>query len=203
MAESSYERGLRHGQEGRRPDEMGGNFFTKMLGPLPVWAWAGLLLVGVVMYYFWQKKQTSSASSSTTAGAGASTTDSSMIPQFVNQTYVTGEPPSDGNNGPPPGSNGGNGTPTTNYPPGQGPGSGSPPPTATTHNDYSWTDTGQRWTLDELAKRLGVSVGALRPANAAATHTVQAYGKGNRKKLIPKGAHFTYTKQPKQVTTFG
>jgi hypothetical protein len=196
MPESAYERGYRHGtgsfsssetapNSGPSMGPQGGNFFSKRLGPLPVWAWMGILIVGVIMYYFWQKNQTSSSSGSGTSGTGTSTTDSSLVPQFVNQVYTQPTPPGDGNTGPT--GNGGNPTPTK----------------STTQQDYSWTDTGQKLTLDELAKKLGVSVAALMPANAQAKHVTEAYGKGDKKKLIPKGAHFTYTKQPKTVTTFG
>jgi hypothetical protein len=82
----------------------GSGVFTRKLGPLPMWAWMGVALAVALAYYFIKqdKAKASAASSttgsSTTAGTGdtgtTGTTDSSLIPQFVNQTYVQGSPPS-------------------------------------------------------------------------------------------------------------
>jgi hypothetical protein len=72
----------------------------------------------------------------------------------------------------------------------------APPKTTTSQNEYSWTDTGQKESLTALAKALGVSVSALKPTNASAK---KAASQPTRD--IPKGAKFTYVKQPKTVTT--
>lgn len=100
MSQSSFERGYERGSSGQ---DMGGkpkNFLTATLGPLPVWAWGLIVLGGAFAYWIWAKNQSSSSTSSTASTTG--TTDSSLIPQFVNQTYTNVTPPSDGNNGPGP-----------------------------------------------------------------------------------------------------
>jgi Fibronectin type III domain len=69
--------------------------FMRKLGPLPLWAWMGIGLAVGLAYYLWQKnKSAAAATSSTTASTGTSgTTDESLVPQFVNQTYVQSSPP--------------------------------------------------------------------------------------------------------------
>jgi hypothetical protein len=61
-----------------------------------MWAWMGLALALALTYYFIKKDKASASTSTTAAGVGTAggTTDSSLIPQFVNQTYVQGAPPS-------------------------------------------------------------------------------------------------------------
>lgn len=76
-----------------------GNVFTRKLGPLPVWAWMGIALAVALGYYFWQQNQSNSSSSgsSTSTSADVNTpggVDSSLVPQFVNQTYTNVTPPS-------------------------------------------------------------------------------------------------------------
>jgi hypothetical protein len=77
------------------PSGGGSNVFTRKLGPLPVWVWMGLALaVALGYYYFRQNKATASQASTTSGSSGSSgTTDSSLVPQFVNQTYVENAPP--------------------------------------------------------------------------------------------------------------
>jgi hypothetical protein len=75
----------------------GGNVFTRKVGPLPMWAWMGIALLIAVGYYLIKKK-----ASGNTSGAGSSPStvntpggvDSSLVPQFVNQTFVQDSPPS-------------------------------------------------------------------------------------------------------------
>jgi LysM repeat protein len=75
----------------------GGNVFTRKVGPLPMWGWMAIALVLAFVFYLY-KKHTSS-SSSTSSGSNSATNnspggvDSSLVPQFVNQTYVNGSPP--------------------------------------------------------------------------------------------------------------
>lgn len=70
--------------------------WAKKYGPLPAWAWAliGLVIILGVLYL----KNRNSASANTTADAAAQTADTTagagQIPQFVNQTYTTVQPPS-------------------------------------------------------------------------------------------------------------
>lgn len=78
------------------PARSSGNVFMRKLGPLPVWAWMGVGLGVALAYTTWKKNKTATAaasSSGTSTGTSAGTTDSSLIPQFVNQTYVNSAPP--------------------------------------------------------------------------------------------------------------
>ena len=61
--------------------------FTRKIGPLPMYAW--LLIVGgvIVGWAWWRNRQQPSSASGSSAGA-------SQVPQFVNQTYTTVQPPS-------------------------------------------------------------------------------------------------------------
>lgn len=81
------------------PTRSGNNTFARKLGPLPLWAWMGIALaLALTYYYFRQNKASASASQQASSSAGgntaAGTTDSSLVPQFVNQTYVQNAPPS-------------------------------------------------------------------------------------------------------------
>ncbi len=73
----------------------GSNIFTRKVGPLPLWGWLAIATVAAVLYALYAKNKASSTSTtgtgSSTAGAGG--VDSSLVPQFVNQTYVNNTPP--------------------------------------------------------------------------------------------------------------
>jgi hypothetical protein len=73
----------------------GGNVFTRKVGPLPLWAWLAIATVAAIMYAMYSKNKKAAASSTSTAAAGqaAGGVDSSLVPQFVNQTYVNNSPP--------------------------------------------------------------------------------------------------------------
>lgn len=60
--------------------------FTRKIGPLPMWAWTAII-GAVIVGWAWYKNRNSAQSSP----AGA---DASQVPQFVNQTYTTVQPPS-------------------------------------------------------------------------------------------------------------
>jgi len=115
--------------------------FTRQLGPLPLWGWMGVGLAIALAYYFF--KQHKAATQQTTSDTGQSTTDSSLIPQFVNQTFVTDEPPEPSIPGPPgpPGPPGVGGHPGATGPMGP-PGPAYKPPQA---NKYP-APTGLRMT---------------------------------------------------------
>jgi hypothetical protein len=55
-------------------------FFTQKAGPLPVWAWAGIILAGVLGYMYWKKI-------GPFAGAGSTGTGSSTTPDPTSSLY--------------------------------------------------------------------------------------------------------------------
>lgn len=63
----------------------------KKYGPLPLWGWALILLVGILVYLYWKNRN--SASSDTSSTTASDSTGAGQIPQFVNQTYTTVTPP--------------------------------------------------------------------------------------------------------------
>jgi len=66
------------------------NPWTTDIGPLPMWAWAGIALGGAVtVAYVRNRSAQASAATSTADQASAA-----QVPQFVNQTYVSTTPPS-------------------------------------------------------------------------------------------------------------
>ena len=66
------------------------NVFTRHIGPLPMWAWLAIVGAVIIGYAYWKNRQSSSSSQ-----AQSATTDASQVPQFVNQTYTTVQPPSE------------------------------------------------------------------------------------------------------------
>lgn len=79
------------------PQRSSSGVFQRKLGPLPLWAWMGIGLAVALGYYYFR---TNKASAAATQTAASGTTDSSLVPQFVNQTYVQGAPPQPGMPGP-------------------------------------------------------------------------------------------------------
>ena len=65
------------------------NVFTRKIGPLPMWAWVAIVSAVILGYAYWKNRQSSSSQ------AQPATTDASQVPQFVNQTYTTVQPPSE------------------------------------------------------------------------------------------------------------
>ena len=60
------------------------NVFTRKLGPIPTWGWV-LIAVGLIgVYYLWHRN---------TQTQTATGTNASQVPQFVNQVYTSGTPP--------------------------------------------------------------------------------------------------------------
>jgi LysM repeat protein len=151
----------------------GGNVFTRKLGPLPMWGWMGIALALALVYYFYSKNKSansqaqSSATNNTPGGV-----DSSLVPQFVNQTYVDNTPPAAPNvtvnNTIPP-------TP----PPGQPPPTITPPnpkppptrqPAAPTEPIFNGSYTVKKGqTLAEVAKQFGITREQLAHANGLGT----------------------------------
>lgn len=72
----------------------GGNVFTRKIGPLPMWGWMAIAGLLAIFYYLYKKNQASKTAANTTAAANTTgSVDQSLVPQFVNQTYVEGTPP--------------------------------------------------------------------------------------------------------------
>jgi hypothetical protein len=71
----------------------GANVFTRKIGPLPLWGWMGVGLAAALAYTYWKQNKQANSSSTTSASGTTGTTDSSLVPQFVNQTYVDQTPP--------------------------------------------------------------------------------------------------------------
>lgn len=70
-------------------DSGGGNVFTRHIGPLPMWAWTAIVGAVIVGWAWYKNRQGASSGSSQSSSAGAS-----QVPEFVNQTYTTVQPPS-------------------------------------------------------------------------------------------------------------
>lgn len=61
-----------------------GNLFTRHIGPLPMWAWLGIVGGGVLLWAWWSNRNSSASS----------TTSASTQPPFINQVYTNQSPPS-------------------------------------------------------------------------------------------------------------
>jgi len=154
----------------------GGNVFTRKLGPLPMWAWMGIALAIALGFYLIKSKSSSSTDSSTSSG---DTTDSSLVPEFVNQTYVQGSPPA---------------APKGHAPPVK---KGAPVKKGGKDEDLTrtWTSEGGS-TYAAVAKRLTGSDDPgdkLTPSNAAAKNWMEKVYSKNKNAKMPKGLTFTYT----------
>jgi hypothetical protein len=64
--------------------------WKKKYGPLPLWGWGVLVLLGILAYLWYKNKNANATASSTTA---SDSTGAGQVPQFVNQTYTTVTPP--------------------------------------------------------------------------------------------------------------
>ena len=73
----------------------GGSFFTRKAGPLPMWGWMAIVGVLVLVYAYYKKSK--NATAATTQSTATNNTpggvDSSLVPQFINQTYTQETPP--------------------------------------------------------------------------------------------------------------
>ena len=87
MSEQAAEAPARNPARGKE------NVFTHKIGPLPMWVWL-LISLGILLGWAYYKNRTTSSSPSSSANA-------SQVPQFVNQTYTTVNPPTSPNPRPP------------------------------------------------------------------------------------------------------
>lgn len=175
----------------------GGSAFSRKIGPLPMWGWMGVVLAVGLAYYFYKKSKSNTTSTGT---GGASTVnspggvDASLVPQFVNQTYVQGTPPPapDVNNitvNPPP---------TTLPNPTPAPEPVEPKTISGAPGSYTtglgtgfneWTSTG-KYSLTTIAKSHGMTAQQLIAASEAQTNNpaLKAYvAKGNLNAPVPSG----------------
>jgi hypothetical protein len=65
--------------------------WKKKIGGMPMWAWALILIGGILAYLYYRNQQSGSSTSSDTTASDS--TAAGQIPQFVNQTYTTVTPP--------------------------------------------------------------------------------------------------------------
>jgi hypothetical protein len=96
------------------PDVGHGSIWTRKLGPLPYWAWAGLGLGAALTYTTWRRNKSDSAAPA--APNNTTSVPDQTPPQVIRQdTYITdiNTPPAGGRHLPPPGV-------STNPPPGGG-----------------------------------------------------------------------------------
>lgn len=127
------------------PSGGGGNVFTRKIGPLSTWVWMVIALAIALVYYFYKKNQSSSTTSDQNSAENTpGGTDSSLVPQFVNQTYTNVSPPSVtvNNNG---GSGKSNPPPKSTKPPAKGkpPKKSTKPPTTKGGQQYTTVTVGQ------------------------------------------------------------
>lgn len=162
--------------ESSRSSGGSGNFFTRKMGLLPVWAWAAIVLGLVFAYSEYKKKKSATSSTTTTAGGVNSPggVDASLVPQFINQTYENVTPPAapnvtvnntvpTDNDVPPPAT-------TTPPPPTTGPPTPSPrpnPPFEPIFNGTYVVRKGQ--TLQQVATMFHISREQLAHANGLGT----------------------------------
>lgn len=177
-----------------------GNVLTKPMGPLPMWGWMAIIAGIAVLYSFYKKsKGTTSASqqsASTVDQPGG--VDSSLVPQFINQTYNQETPPAAPNvtvNNtvpvPPTTINVNPGGPSKPEGPEPATISGSPGSftTGLANGMNEWTSTG-KYSLNTIARSHGMTAQQLIASSEAAENNVglKAYvSKGNLNAALPSG----------------
>lgn len=69
-----------------------GGFFTRKMGPLPVWGWAAIVFGLILIYSLYKGNKSKQAQSASTVNQPGGV-DASLVPQFINQTYDNDQPP--------------------------------------------------------------------------------------------------------------
>jgi hypothetical protein len=180
----------------------GGGFFTRKIGVLPVWGWTAIVAGLFLLYSLYKSK---SASNTGSQAQSASTVnqpggvDSSLVPQFINQTYVNDQPPAApnitvNNTVPPPPTVG----PTPPVTPPKVPTPKVPATISSSPGSYTtglpggmneWTSTG-KYSLNVIAKSHGMTAQQLIAASEAAQNNVPLKNyvtKGNYNAPVPAG----------------
>lgn len=179
----------------------GGNVFMRKIGPMPMWAWMGIALAVALVFHLVEKNKAGSSGTSNASTAQTAATnntpggvDSSLVPQFVNQTYVDSQPPVA------PNVTVNNTIPTppvvtpTPAPAAPAPAktiSGAPGSytTGLTGGLNEWTSTG-KYSLNTIAKSHGMTAQQLIASSETAQNnpTLKAYvSKGNLNAMLPSG----------------
>lgn len=183
-----------------------GNVLTNKVGPLPMWGWMAIVAVLAFIYYKYKQGQSGTVTSPTTTDQNVAANtpggvDSSLVPQFINQTYNQETPPAApnvtvNNTVPTP-------APTTSpvassTPPAPTTISGAPGSYTTNTGNSSypdeWTSNGQ-YSLATIASSHGMSVQQLIAASEAAENNVplQNYVKtGNYNAKLPSGVQLFF-----------
>jgi hypothetical protein len=184
-----------------------GNVFTRKIGPLPMWAWMGIALAVALVFHLVEKNKAGSSGTSNATSTGSASNqssggvnspggvDSSLVPQFVNQTYVDSQPPvapnvTVNNTVPAPP------TVAPTPPPAAAPApaktiSGAPGSytTGLAGGLNEWTSTG-KYSLNTIAKSHGMTAQQLIASSESAQNnpTLKAYvSKGNLNAMLPSG----------------
>lgn len=176
-----------------------GNVFTRKVGPLPMWTWMGIALVLAIAYYLY-KKHSSAGAASTASSTGVSGTagntpggvDASLVPQFVNQTYVSGTPPQApsitvNNTVPPPATPAASTAKTVSGAPGSY-------TSGLSGGLNEWSSTG-KYSLNTIAKSHGMTAQQLIASSQSAENnpTLAAYvKKGNYNSPVPAGVQLFF-----------
>src|SRR5215469_14123505 len=66
------------------------NLFTRKIGPLPMWAWTAIVAGLIIVWSLYQRRKQGQQQAQQQQAA---TAQASQVPQFVNQTFTTVEPP--------------------------------------------------------------------------------------------------------------
>jgi hypothetical protein len=164
-----------------------------------MWAWMAIALVVAVGYYFVKKKSSGATTSSTAQTAATNNTpggvDSSLVPQFVNQTYNQETPPAAPNvtvnNTIPTPPTVATPTPTATTTPPAKTISGAPGSytTGLANGLNEWTSTGD-YSLNTIAKSHGMTAQQLIASSESAENNtaLKAYvAKGNYNAKLPSG----------------
>ncbi len=177
----------------------GGTGLTKKIGPLPMWGWMAIVAVLAIAYSYYKKSKSSTSTSSGTgaaaaAGQAAGGVDSSLVPQFINQTYNQETPPAAPNvtvNNTVPAPVAATPAPVAAAAPSAKTISGAPGSytTGLSGGLNEWTSTGA-YSLNTIAKSHGMTAQQLIASSEAAENnpTLAAYvKKGNLNAMLPSG----------------
>lgn len=177
----------------------GGGFFTRKIGPLPVWGWTAIVAGMFLLYSLYKGKKNNSQAQSASTVNQPGGVDASLVPQFINQTYDNDMPPAApnvtvNNTVPPPPTVG----PKPPVVPPKVPTPKTPATISSSPGSYTtglpggineWTSNG-KYSLNVIAKSHGMTAQQLIAASEAQQNNVplKAYvSKGNFNAPVPPG----------------